>query len=205
MARGGHGIIRARRFGFQTQRDQDIEERQSNPMPNARKLASLALTALMLTALPSCANLDMPALMTAGQLGRSGASLSLPPGSFDQDFGLQLANTAYARHSGGTGWCYQYVAQAIHAHLPAFLSGEHAYLAAEQLALSPAFTEIRLSPESLSALPAGAVVVWEQGRSPSGHISIADGQGREISDHVAPQMLSHYGGGGYRVFLPAGR
>ena len=30
----------------------------------------------------------------------------------------------------------------------------------------------------------------------------ADGNGNEISDHIAPQMLAHYGGAGQRTFLP---
>ena len=160
----------------------------------------------MLAALPSCADLDMPGLATAGSLRTAPASFhTLELGSYDAALGQQLAGYADSNTSGGTGWCYQYVAQAVHAYLPDFLYGGHAYLAADQLAASPYFREVAVSPAQLPALPAGAVVVWAKGSSPSGHISIADGRGREISDHVAVQMTSHYGGGAPRVFLPLGR
>jgi len=116
--------------------------------------------------------------------------------------GKLLASSAESGVSGGTGYCYQYVAQAIHSQYTPFLSGMHAYLAAEQLASNPLFKEVQVAPALLPALPAGAVVVWGQGSSESGHISIADGRGQEISDHIAPQMTAHYGGAQARVFVP---
>lgn len=165
-----------------------------------RQLLTLAALSVSLSA---CGNLEAPNGLALTPGIASGSSVSRAA-RFEnlsaQNKGQQLANFALQNASGGTGWCYQYVAQAIHGMYPAFLSGEHAYMAANQLAQSPNFTEV--SASRLSALPAGAVVVWSQGSSPSGHISIADGNGQEISDHVAPQMLSHYGGGNARVFLP---
>lgn len=126
-------------------------------------------------------------------------------GRYNVELGRQLASYARSRISGGTGYCYHYVARAIHAYLPQFLKGMHAYLAAPQLASSGFFKEIDVPSASLPALPAGAVVVWAKGNSPSGHISIADGKGNEISDHVQPQMTRHHGGANHRVFLPLGK
>ena len=75
-------------------------------------------------------------------------------------------------------------------------------MAADQLAANPAFKEVAVPASQLASLPAGAIVVWGKGTSESGHISIANGQGYEISDHISPQMLAHYGGGAARVFVP---
>ncbi|MGV3526687.1 MAG: peptidoglycan-binding domain-containing protein [Candidatus Sericytochromatia bacterium] len=124
---------------------------------------------------------------------------------YNVSLGQQLAHYARGRVSGTRRYCYHYVARAISAHMGPFLSGLRAYMAADQLAASGYFREIQISSSELPKLPAGAVVVWEKGRSASGHISIADGKGFEISDHIQPQMQSHYGGGRHRVFLPLGR
>ncbi len=160
------------------------------------------MASLCLASLSACGNLEMPG-MALGSMPISAQTLSsLQAEDYQSSRGLKFAQAALNQSTGGTGYCYQYVAQAIHRHLPAFLWGEHAYMAADQLAASPAFRELGVNQQQLSALPAGSVVVWSQGSSASGHISIADGRGNEISDHIAPQMRSHYGGGSYRVFLP---
>jgi len=159
-------------------------------LPLLAGILALGLTGCGTAGLPTALS---PVLLQAG---------SLAVGDFDARTGQDLAQFAISQNSGGTGYCYQFVAQAIHAHLPAFLSGNHAYMAAEQLALSPHFKEVNILPGQLALLPAGAVVVWSQGSSVSGHISIADGRGNEVSDHIEPQMSAHYGGGLPRVFLP---
>lgn len=163
-----------------------------------RLIPRLAVCGLLFTGLSACSDMDMPNLPAV-----QAASLqSLQMGDFDAGLGSSLASYARTQASGGTGYCYQAVAQDIHGFMPAFLTGMHAYQAADQLAASPRFREVGLSAQQLPSLPAGAVVVWDKGQSESGHISIADGQGNEISDHIAPQMTAHYGGGGFRVFLP---
>lgn len=121
---------------------------------------------------------------------------------YDARLGTDLAHYAQTHASGGQSFCYTYVARAIHAYTGPFLQGMHAYMAADYLADNPAFREVHVTVAELKQLPAGAIVVWDKGNSRSGHISIADGQGKEISDHVSPQMLSHYGGAGHRAFLP---
>ena len=105
-----------------------------------------------------------------------------------------------ANARGTTGQCYNAVAEAIENNLPNFLWGMHAYMAADQLAAHPRFREIP-APADMNKLPIGAVVVWGQGQSESGHISVHLGQGLEASDHIAAQMQSHYGGGSARVFV----
>ena len=114
-----------------------------------------------------------------------------------------IADTAesIASARGTVGWCYNAVADAIEANLPDFMYGDRAWMAADQLADHPRFKEIK-PPADMNKLPVGAVVVWAKGSSPSGHISVYLGNGREASDHIAAQMQSHYGGGAPRVFLP---
>lgn len=123
-------------------------------------------------------------------------------GRFNRNLGQSIATYARQKMSGGTGYCYHYVAKALEAYMGHFLNGLHAYMAADQLAASGRFKEIRVPANRLPLLPAGAVVVWDKGSSPSGHISIADGKGNEISDHIQPQMTAHRGSRSYRVFLP---
>jgi hypothetical protein len=136
-------------------------------------------------------------------------------GDYALQKGKSLAEDARRNISGGVGKCYKFVANAIDSRVGRFLTGDYAYQAASQLAKSPHFKEVKVSGSDLKKLPAGAVVVWD--RAPNradrnrgdgwtaGHISIADGKGNEISDHVAPQMTSHYAGGKARVFLPVNR
>ena len=116
--------------------------------------------------------------------------------------GNKIADEAYweARSRGTYGWCYNAVADAVERITGAFLWGSHAYQAADQFAASPHFYEVW--GKDLRTLPAGAVVVWGKGRSRSGHISVALGNGQEASDHIASQMTYHYGGAPARVFLP---
>lgn len=61
----------------------------------------------------------------------------------------------------------------------------------------------------LANLPAGAVVCWEatggsDGGAKYGHVTIADGQGGEISDHYASSIYKTIGGRSdqYKVYIP---
>ena len=130
-------------------------------------------------------------------------SASTPaPREYDPVVGGRIADEAYyqASRRGTVGYCYNAAADAIEAVVGTFLYGSSAYMAADQLAAHPRFTEVW--GRSLPGLPAGAVVVWGRGSSAHGHISIALGDGREASDHIARQMTYHYGGAAARVFLP---
>ena len=138
----------------------------------------------------------------------SGFDPQAPVSSFEQrgynnELGQAIASDA-AREARGrqtVGWCYNAVADTIDRQTEPFLRGSHAYQSADQLARrTDLFREAPAT--NLDKLPAGAVVVWGKGTSRSGHISIALGDGREASDHIAPQMMRHYGGAPARVFLP---
>ncbi len=126
-------------------------------------------------------------------------------GRYNTELGVRLADYARSHVRGTRRYCYHYVANAIHAFISPFLKGNHAYMAAPQLASSGYFKEIQVPADALPTLPVGAVVVWDKGSSRSGHISIADGNGNEISDHISRQMVYHYGGASHRVFLPVAR
>lgn len=101
-------------------------------------------------------------------------------------------------------FCYRYVKMGIQSALGVALSGVHAYQAAAQLASSPCFKELGkpttvLKPEDLTR---GAVVVWRPNkRHPSGHIFVALGNGREISDRIRVTNLSY--GTVARIFIPS--
>lgn len=170
--------------------------------PFRRTLSALLSTSLLL-GLVACGEIELPAAVdwTPGlRTATRQSSHSLE--GFDALQGQRLAQTAAQGISGGSGYCYQYVAKTLHSHYAPFLSGRHAWMAADQLAAHPAFREIAVPPQDLPRLPAGAIVVWSQGSSQSGHISIADGRGQEISDHSTAQLTRHYGGGQPRVFIP---
>jgi hypothetical protein len=122
--------------------------------------------------------------------------------NYSERIGRNLVKYSRSHVIGTERYCYRFVANAIETVTTPFLKGQHAYMASEHLAKSEYFREIFPKVDGLEKLPAGAIVVWGKGKSRSGHISIADGQGNEISDHIRPQMLSHYGGAQFRVFLP---
>jgi hypothetical protein len=146
---------------------------------------------------------------TTGATAPSGADLH------GSQFGRSIANAAEreARRMNSVGRCALGVNNAL---ISQGVPGRgHAYQKAEQLARNPRFREVNMSPSQLASLPAGAVVVW--GRSAAkqyGHVSVALGDGREASDHVARQITSRgrYGtdfGNGpdpqgrvVRVFIP---
>lgn len=105
------------------------------------------------------------------------------------------------REKPGERLCYRYVKQGVSQALGISLSGGSAYLAANQLAGSDHFREASVKASDLPGLPAGSIVVWGKSKKrPHGHISVADGQGKEISDRVRPQITGY--GTQLRVFLP---
>jgi len=71
-----------------------------------------------------------------------------------------------------------------------FDGAEHAYQMIDKFQKNPNFVEIDCAVEDLDLLPAGAVVVWDHGNgndAPSGHISVSNGDGMEMSDHACAQ------------------
>lgn len=119
--------------------------------------------------------------------------------------GTKLANAAKreANRRNTVGWCYAGVATAVSKVYGSFLYGESAYMAANILARNSKFKEIKVKPSELKKLTPGSIVVWGKTRvSPHGHISIALGNGKEASDHVAQQLTSLRGHQNFRVFTP---
>lgn len=115
-------------------------------------------------------------------------------------WGKKLAEYAGSHATGSGGYCYRYVKAAL-AKFGVNVEGASAYMAADQLAKSGKFREVKVEPSKLKSLPAGAVVVWNRGNGHEhGHISVALGNGREASDVPRTQITSY--GTSCRVFLP---
>ena len=150
-----------------------------------------------------------PPATTTGATRPSGANLQ------GTAFGNQIGDRAEreARRMNSTGRCALGVNNAL---VSLGVPGRgHAYQKAEQLANNPRFREVNISASDLSNLPRGAVVVWgKSDAKPYGHVSVALGDGREASDHIARQITrpGAYGtdfgrgpdpqGRRVRVFLP---
>ena len=119
-------------------------------------------------------------------------------------FGQRLAQSALDSASDNTNLkrfrCYHFVKNGLEAE-GISLGGKSAYLAANQLARNPHFKETKFTREELAELPAGAVVVWNRSKKhANGHISVALGDGREVSDRIRPQVQNY--SSTFRVFLP---
>ena len=115
---------------------------------------------------------------------------------------LAAAAARVARRRNTFGRCYAGVADAVDHAIGRFLWGASAYMAADQLAKHPEFKEIKASGPALKTLPPGAIIVWRKtAASPNGHISVSLGDGREASDHIAPQRSSLRGDTRPRVFI----
>ena len=115
-------------------------------------------------------------------------------------WGAELAKYAGSHADGPGGYCYKWVGQAL-AKFGVNVHGASAYMAADQLAKSPKFREVKVDPKDLAKLPAGAVVVWNKGAGHEhGHISIALGNGKEASDKLRTQITNY--GTSCRVFMP---
>lgn len=115
-------------------------------------------------------------------------------------WGKKLAETARNHATGSGGLCYKYVAEDL-AKYGVSVHGASAYMAADQLAKSNKFREVKMSPSKFKSLPPGAVVVWNRGNGHEhGHISVALGGGKEASD-VPRDQITNYGTSA-RVFIP---
>lgn len=115
----------------------------------------------------------------------------------------ELAKDEIRRNPGNGRWCFNRVANSLD-KLGIVLKGLSAKMAADQLARHPKVREVNVPARDLPRLPAGAIVVWD-GRNEGhghGHISIADGNGTELSD-VKRKQITNYGSK-HRVFIPIG-
>jgi hypothetical protein len=126
----------------------------------------------------------------------------------NSDTGSNIARIARKHARGHGGRCYEYVKDDLE-KTGIYLTGRHAYMAADQLADSDKVRELKDYPrENLHDLPAGAIIVWDKCKKghgykkhPSGHTSISLGDGREASDKIRKQMTGY--GPRFRVFVPS--
>ncbi len=145
-------------------------------------------------------------------LNGTSAAASVSPGlssnaKVDTQTGKKLAEAVVSciNTNGSTkGWCLRGVNKAMQKVYGYGFSFGSAYQALGALQKDSNFVEITSqypNKTDLKNLPAGAIVVWgKNGAHPHGHISIALGDGREASDHIANQYTNS--GGGYHIFMP---
>lgn len=205
LVMAGQAQMQAGQAGAAVQEVAQLLKKAGYPVPDTENYDTLKRYVADFQIKRGLLKADSPHLGKVGRQTLQALKQAAEMGEYNAEKGQALADYA-RRKTGGrrysTRRCYEYVANAVDARIASFLSGAHAYMAADQLARSKHFKEIQVRPQDLPKLPAGAIVVWGKGSSRSGHISIADGKGNEISDFIGPQMTSHYGGGRPRVFLP---
>lgn len=121
--------------------------------------------------------------------------------------GEELAEIA--RTTGGaegtTGWCLKGVNDTLEKAYGFRLSYNSAYQALGEMQNKEGFEDVTdkyTTDDDLRNLPAGAMVIWENGNGHQhGHISIALGNGQEASDHIQNQTTTRYGTK-FHVFMP---
>ena len=125
----------------------------------------------------------------------------------DTQTGKKLAEAVVScinTNGSTTGWCLRGVNRAMSKVYGYGFSFGSAYQALGALQSDSNFVEITgqyPNASDLKNLPAGAIVVWGNNSAhPHGHISIALGDGREASDHIANQYTNS--GNGYHIFMP---
>lgn len=122
--------------------------------------------------------------------------------------GEELAEIA--RTTGGaqgtTGWCLRGVNDTLEKAYGFRLSYNSAYQAIGEMQNKEGFEDVTdqyTTDQDLANLPAGAMVIWENGNGhPHGHISISLGNGQEASDHIQAQTTKSRYGTKYHVFMP---
>lgn len=139
-------------------------------------------------------------------------------GLYNEEEGNRLVETAkemLAKFGSTTGLCATGVSRTIQMAYGITMGGNGCDWDTnmEQLVDKGMFVEVTSnypSSNDLSSLPAGAVVCWEattgegNGGARYGHVTVADGNGGEISDHYQPNIYTSIGGRSdqYRIFIP---
>lgn len=128
-------------------------------------------------------------------------------------YGTALAAIAYNKYGKdkkGTGHCLTGVDNAL-LELYGFKTGlPSAYQAAGFLKGRKEFRDItdlftRNGQLQTNMLPPGSIIVWNKSKGhPYGHVSIASGTGKEISDHIQDQ-ITQYGTSVAGIFYPKER
>lgn len=137
---------------------------------------------------------------------------------YDAEEGENLVNYAkqmLAKYGSSSGYCATGVSRTFSMAYGIQMGGNGCDWDTnmEKLVQEGMFAEVTdnyASASDLSSLPAGAVVCWEAtggtsgGGAQYGHVTIADGNGGEISDHYVQNIYTNIGGRSdtYRVFIP---
>lgn len=137
---------------------------------------------------------------------------------YNEEEGQRLVETAkqmLEEYGSSTGWCATGVSRTISMAYGIEMHGNGCDWDTnmEKLTQKGMFTEVTddyPTAGDLSNLPAGAVVCWENtggtngGGAQYGHVTIADGNGGEISDHYQANIYKKIGGRSdqYRIFIP---
>lgn len=163
----------------------------ANPMPGATATPQVAPQMAQPGGVAPVAPQTFQATTTGG-VSRRAALLA--------SFGRQVA-----QQMNSTGWCYKGVAKALD-KVGVHVSGQSAYMAADQLSRRPDFQNLTpqwIRPEQLrSIVKPGDVVVYDKGPGkPHGHIAIVQPGGLETSDHTR-QLTTNYPSNRVRVFRP---
>ncbi len=141
-----------------------------------------------------------------------------PKDQYNSEEGQRLVDTAMdmlAKYGSSTGYCATGVSRTMAMAYGISMGGNGCDWDSnmDQLVSKGMFVEVTSeypSSGDLTSLPAGAVVCWEAttgtggGGYEYGHVTIADGNGGEISDHHASNIYQTIGGRSdtYRVYIP---
>lgn len=134
---------------------------------------------------------------------------------YDDDTGNKILNTVMANIEGTDGNCLQNVTQTIEKVCNSKKKlGTNVTDIAKRLSgqekgyedISNNFEEVNIDRSELANLPAGCVVVWENGvpEPAQGHTAITDGKGGEYSNGHQNSMNYVDSAVDYRVFIPTG-
>ena len=134
---------------------------------------------------------------------------------YDDEAGSKILNTVMANLEGTDGNCLQSVTETIEkvcnsnkklgtnvTDIAKRLSGNEAGYED----ISNNFEEVNIDRGELANLPAGCVIVWENGipEPAQGHTAITDGKGGEYSNGYQDSINYADSEVGYRVFIPTG-
>jgi hypothetical protein len=155
---------------------------------------------------PKLWNLYLQSLQSTDVDAENKRAASSHIGGYNAEKGILLKQAAEQRlkTKGSTvGKCARGVNDVLQS-LGINISRGDAYQQADKLANNSNFKQIKgVKASDLKNLPAGAIVVWNKtSKSPYGHISIATGDGYEISDHKQKQITSLRGDENCTVFIP---
>ena len=165
-------------------------------MPNIEQMASSIVSSTKSSYKPAKATSRVSTERSQGaKVGSNQNASAWEKLGYCADAGMKLAKAAMNSAVGFIGKCCTYVKNAIaKCGLGAYVSG-HAYSMVSIMRKNKKFKEINPAGVNVRNLPAGAVVVYGKGvagySSTYGHVEIATGDGRCVSDGVTRNPRSN--------------